>query len=388
MSHSSVALMAGAERGAAMLIRLRLSIRTSIQKHNRLRATVGVPPVTVTVFASKTDEEDPPRTAELEALTERQPSETNRRALEDLAGGRVPEGTSLPEKGPWRWEDFVNDGGRLRTGLMPPFSTLPESLRSFVKEIRRELNVAARGVFGMLRWRFGVDNAHRPFALLGVEWSYSGNEWWDFPGSDAVRATTPTGLILGDEASTAVQELADQNMSEPAGWELFHEARSSARQHPHSALVLGIAALEVRLKELIADLVPGAAWLVENLPSPPVDKMLREYLPALPARAMFDGDVLPPPNHVLEAIRKAITRRNRAAHIAPAAFRPFEVDEILDEVQDVLYLLDFYAGYRWAREHVSPQFLHALGHAPDWWLRHLEKGGQPGADIVLRRQRE
>ena len=62
------------------------------------------------------------------------------------------------------------------------------------------------------------------------------------------------------------------------------------------------------LEACVASLVPLAQWLVENVPSPPVERLLNEFLPTLPAKQLINGKVLPPPATHMSTLKKAITR--------------------------------------------------------------------------------
>src|SRR5205823_10386536 len=54
-------------------------------------------------------------------------------------------------------------------------------------------------------------------------------------------------------------------------------SREAFRASGRSALVIGGAAVEVATKECVSALAPDADWLVLELQTPPVPRMLREY---------------------------------------------------------------------------------------------------------------
>ena len=112
-----------------------------------------------------------------------------------------------------------------------------------------------------------------------------------------------------------------------------------------SSLVIGVAAAEVGLKQLIAALVPHAKSLVENIPSPPLDTMIRKVLPDLPIKA----DIEPArraPRHLRTAIIAAVEDRNRIVHLG--AMPRCDLREALLAIREFLYLLDMYSGHAWA----------------------------------------
>jgi len=111
------------------------------------------------------------------------------------------------------------------------------------------------------------------------------------------------------------------------------------------------------MKQLIAALVPDARWLVEELPSPPLSTMVKDYLKELPIRA----DVPPArrsPKHLRRLLHDAVEARNQVVHrgTTPAV----SLRETLTGIREFLYLLDFYCGHSWAIERLSVETRAAL----------------------------
>ena len=103
---------------------------------------------------------------------------------------------------------------------------------------------------------------------------------------------------------------------EPLGRQLFREAWGQIGINPRGALVIGVAAAEVGLKRLIATLIPGAEWLVQELQAPSVRKILRDFLPTLPVRAKWaDGSEIKLPSKLISDVVKAFDLRNKVAHV-------------------------------------------------------------------------
>src|SRR4051794_748089 len=94
----------------------------------------------------------------------------------------------------------------------------------------------------------------------------------------------------------------------------MQEAWRLIDSNPRSALVTCISAIETRVKELVSDLVPETEWLLENLPSPPIDKIIRDYLDQLPTRCTPEGKVFRPNKEVITEIKWGIEQRNRLVH--------------------------------------------------------------------------
>lgn len=232
----------------------------------------------------------------------------------------------------------------------------------YCTQITTELSGIGRRTFELVRWRTNVASAHRPYASLGGDVSADGTDpWAPIPGRFSVEISQPRHLQLEPSTADAAEPLIQHGSVEPLGHHLLREALSHTRTSPRSALVIGVAALETGFKQLVADLVPDARWLIEEVSSPPLARMLRDYLPALPVRNDFDGVVYPPPKAVRTRVQGAVEERNRVTHRGDASIDHHELKLVLEDTRDLLYLFDFYSGQAWARQHLSADFRIGLG---------------------------
>jgi len=262
--------------------------------------------------------------------------------------------------------------GQLAEKRLDGFQNYPSSYRSFILDLHREMDGIASDIFNTLRWRLGIEGG--PLRLISIPGSM---RWYH----DASRAADdehgflnrqiPLGVIeltfpesqewtFSQTHRRAVEELLAKEAVEPLHHDLFREAWQNQRSNPRSALVIGIAALETALKTAICELHEPLRWVLENLPSPPVDKLLREYLPQLSARKNLSGKGQRAPAGVITIVKKGIEQRNRLVHGREEIIAQTEVRNLLECVRDVLYLLDYYRGHDWAIERVRHEFVDQL----------------------------
>ena len=168
---------------------------------------------------------------------------------------------------------------------------------------------------------------------------------------------------------SAKQELSDliaHEQWEPLAHNLLREAWEHRDQSPRGALVTGVAAAEIGFKHFAAQMAPKSAWLIENLPPPPLHKMLKDYLPVL----LEDRDEFPNkqiPKQIIAQISTAVEMRNIVVHVSPTASRRHQklqgwfdengLETALRVVSDLLWFLDYYRGFPWALDHVRKQTL-------------------------------
>jgi hypothetical protein len=252
------------------------------------------------------------------------------------------------------------------------FQDYPSTYRSFVLDLHREMDGIASDVFNTLRWRLGIDGG--PLRLASRPESI---RWDNEEGGasvyeqDFLRRQIPTGIIeltfpesqeltFSEAHRHAVEELLAKEAIQPLHHDLFREAWQNRGLSPRSALVVGIAALETALKTTICELHEPCRWILENLPSPPVEKILREYVQQLPARNELNGKVQRPPTALITLISKGIKQRNNLVHGREEVPDLQELKRLLEAIRDVLYLLDYYRGHGWAVERIRPEVVHQL----------------------------
>jgi hypothetical protein len=274
------------------------------------------------------------------------------RDLQILAEQRLPPGSRV-EPGaladPEIWDIYFEHG-------CPPLDVLPEHLDALFTEMQSLHRAAAGRTVQLLRWRHGFEVPTQPFAQRTDEWSLDQETWWRI--SIRGRGYVQVSLYdLGPSAITRiseVQRLLDADDEMPVGHELLTEAQEQAHLSLRSALVLSLAALEVGFKGLIGELVPAATWLAAELPSPPLEKMLRHYLPLLPKALEVSaglGDRLN--DDVLVQVRKAVELRNNLVHKGKAKIDFRWLHSWMDLCRDLLYLFDFYQGHSWALQEIE-----------------------------------
>jgi hypothetical protein len=222
-------------------------------------------------------------------------------------------------------------------------------------DIFGDLRSILKSTIDLFRWRHGLAEGP-PDATQNVEALYSGDghRWLKVSLVRGIHVrVTAFKKGLRDVPPDEIVRLVESGTQEPVAHQLFREAWELRGANPRSALAIGMAAAEIGVKDLIASLVPDSHWLVKEMPSPSVVKILREYLPILPVRARFKDKTLKPPAELITRIKKGIEYRNDLVHAgAPVPGFP-ELERILCAVSDVLWICQLYEGNEWAGSYVS-----------------------------------
>lgn len=156
-----------------------------------------------------------------------------------------------------------------------------------------------------------------------------------------------------NEAAEFVKTEIVGELDEPLGHELLREAWTNRETNFRSAVVLAVAAAEVGFKQFASKTFPDAAWILENLQSPPLVRML-ELFPWPKLKLQINGKDLTVPDSIIDGLKKAVTLRNSIVHGGPVKLTLDTVESVLFSVRDLLYFLDALSGpKKWAFDHLS-----------------------------------
>ncbi len=232
----------------------------------------------------------------------------------------------------------------------------------FIDRVLADLRALMMSTVTLFRWRQGLaEGPPDPCHTLKARYSDNGEVWREvlLVRSIKIRQGLTYWSTLDDGICKQVVELASAGTEEPLGRQLFREAWSQKDSRPRSALVIGVAAAEVGFKKLVGTLVPGAQWLVDEVQTPSLSRMLSKFLPTLPVKARLVGKSIRPPRALLSQLEKAVERRNKLVHAGEPPPRWDELDEMLRAVNDFLWICDVYQGHVWAVKHISIEMLNA-----------------------------
>jgi hypothetical protein len=275
---------------------------------------------------------------------------------------RALEAGKLPvDAQPYMTGDGLVQPGESLGKWVPDPDVLPEGFQSLTQQMARELNDAAKRTWRLLHWRFNVDASRGRLSSRGMQWSWNGDVWHAVPIGLSGVATVRRGVPGDPTAGAEVEVLLGAGLVAPLAYDLLQESIDLSASNPRAALVAVITALEVGIKTFITELAPHAEWLVQEVPSPPVVRMLKEYIPKLPARLQIAGKVVAPPDRVLERIRDGVSKRDQLVHRGAETVDGQFLKEVTEAVSDCLRLLDYYAGQAWALKWLTLETMEDLG---------------------------
>lgn len=228
----------------------------------------------------------------------------------------------------------------------------PQPFKDFLRNVRTELHDVIKRTVDIYMWRCGIPTGHNPLFNGGMSFSLDAKKWHMVPPGVQVHFNAFSIPSPPEKISLILKKLIKTTHNQPLGHQMMREARFIRNSNPRISIVVAISALEVAVKECISKLNPESNWLVENLPSPEVRKLINEYIPKL-LNKTHRKDMLPLSEELDNTIRKGVSTRNKIVHLGQQAPSRESTDKILSAIQDVIWLLDYCCGHDWALEYIS-----------------------------------
>jgi hypothetical protein len=238
----------------------------------------------------------------------------------------------------------------------------PPEYRNEMTGIESELDISATQSWELLSWRLNILGALPPAPrTFSLSWQHG--RWTDtvkvFDGWNQIPSGITTlempHFVELDISEDVLRDLSLRFLEldgAPLGHSLLREAERLLQSEIRSTIIVAVASVETAVKKFIADLAPDTAWLLDELSSPPVVKLLTRYVPELSRRRQYLGR---PPRHIVVALEAAVALRNRIVHGRSADTSRNQVEQLLSTLRDILFALDYARGETWALEHISSQ---------------------------------
>jgi hypothetical protein len=231
----------------------------------------------------------------------------------------------------------------------------PVAVAALCESVYEELHGAASRLVQLLRWLFNRPWPAQPLGSAQLSWSLDGASWESAPSKPTEPAVFgDMGATLEPEGIEILERIwHDSRHSEPLARQIFLEAYALADPNPRAALVLAVAAAEIAVKQFAAAQSPreSEAWLISKQQSPPLLMLLRDYLPFFTDKRTVDGTAVP--KHLRSTLHDAVEARNHIVHQGHSGYDEEQLADVFVAVNDLLYLLDWFAGHRWAFRHLQ-----------------------------------
>jgi len=264
-------------------------------------------------------------------------------------------------------EILISEDGICADRFSPRRDLLPTYILEIIESVELELNKHADRFFKLLRWRQFCDAPGEVLKSSSLYWRVGEGEYpitpLDGGTSNVSTVNGMFGIHWSERHKNDMQNLwLNEGLTEPLGHTLLREAATLSQESPRSSILMITAALETAVKTHISKIVPDAKWLMEKSPAPPIDKILRQYIPLLHKNKSGKINFWKKLNPEINKVEKLIVIRNKIAHTGklPEITKP--VQNYIELVSDFLYIIDVLDGHEWAKSLVGYELRKSL----DW----------------------
>lgn len=248
-----------------------------------------------------------------------------------------------------------------RSSYDTPKDMLSQGCIDFAKSAYNDLNSFATRTFRAIRWRENIKGNNHFYSDIKFYWSLNGDDWRPFPFGMSAKVRIVNRLSISSDLKEFAFQTVSSGKSEPLAYELLRESKNlSYNRHSRSALLIGIAAIETGVKQCIAYLKPDTQWLIENMPSPNLVQILRDYVSTLPVNFEINVSSPFPKSTILDPLRDLVHMRNTIAHGGNVDISEDKLNLMHRVASDVLRIIDVYMGHTWALHYVSSETLEKM----------------------------
>lgn len=237
--------------------------------------------------------------------------------------------------------------------------------KEIVSQVHHDMYEMILHTIRLARWRCNSTNGiPNPIQWGGeFDWSVDGVAWKRVADNLHLKMVFSRPFIpWTNETAEFVAAKVLGDLDEPLGHQLLREAAANRKDNLRSSLVLAVVAAEVGFKQFASNTFPDTDWILEKLPSPPLNTMLQVF-PWPKLGVLINGKVPSIPDSIQGVLKKAVTLRNQIVHLGVANLEVETVDSVITAVRDLLYFLDALRGQSWAGNYMSPDALKSLAES-------------------------
>lgn len=262
---------------------------------------------------------------------------------------------------------LISEDGKFADGYSPRRYLCPSFIIDLIEFVEIDLSKQVDRFFKLLRWRQYCDAPGKVLKYSSLYWRCGEGGYPHVPQNGgpthAVTIKGMFGIHWSERHASDLQNLwVHDSISEPLGHTLLREAAALSHESPRSSVLMMAAALETAVKTHVSNIAPDTAWLMEEIPSPPVFKILKDYIPLVHQKKGNElkfWDKLKPE---LKKVQKLIELRNKIAHTGKLPVDIESIENNIDLVSDFLYVIDVLDGHEWAKSLVD----HTLREKLEW----------------------
>jgi hypothetical protein len=189
---------------------------------------------------------------------------------------------------PYTWNDkiLIAENGEFCDGFHPRRYLCQKDINQMIKVVESDLSLKTDRFLKLIRWRQNFDSPERVVRHQTLYWRVGEGVYPIAPLEGGPSIQTEFEAMFGihwDESYlTEIEDLWKTNeFTEPLGHSLLREASTLSNSSSFSSILIMTTALETAVKMHISRIAPETQWLMQELQSPPIFKILKDYIPSI-----------------------------------------------------------------------------------------------------------
>ena len=213
-----------------------------------------------------------------------------------------------------------------------------KEIKEFFAEHYQESIDKVINLFKVLRWQYNWTSKNNiEIKEIKTEWSLDEQSWIPFIDCPQITGLSVSFINEIQLEKDHIENLLRLQKSEPVYQEMIREAKELKSTNLKSSYVIATAALEVAVKRFVVEKIPESEYLIEEMPSPPIDKLIKKFLPTLENKFQIIDSI--------SSITKIIQRRNKLVHLGRMEFNREEGYNDIKTIEDIIHVIDYFLGH-------------------------------------------
>jgi len=189
---------------------------------------------------------------------------------------------------------------------------------------------AIERLYKVIRWKYSIGRDKVAYHSESLFWSLDAVKWREIVRCPAIEHVYATVYNETNFDAAMIKEILERGESEPIFLEILREANSISQENLESGFVIAVSALEVAVKYLIKNHIPKTEWLMDEIPSPPIQRIITDYFPMLIPGFQISKEEE-------NKLKSIVAKRNKILHVGKVGNNRKKLFEYLDFINEFIF---------------------------------------------------
>lgn len=248
---------------------------------------------------------------------------------------------------------------------VPEVRFLDQRVRAFFADLDSRARSSLVSLIDLIHWRMGSYwFSNQVTDWIDARWALDSSTWMVVPLDDDRLPSFHEGGVVADRfvqgRVETVRDRISTGQNAPTSFSLLREASSIRTSSNRAACMVAWTAIEVACKEFVEESGESYQWMANSRKMPYFPDFCKHLLPLLLVERATDYSLPCVPQFVIEGIVSLNKERNKSSHEGRSSWGDEEISRCLEDVNDFIWILQFYGGHTWATRYMSDRTLREM----------------------------